>query len=147
MGISDGKGMMTHIEGVIEIKIIMAIKVAAHELVDLLLVSGMDILEFMHGLELDDIEAIWKHAVWLALEEMLTLIGSDVGDSGENVGAVSSGSLDAISVVDTAFSGLVIHVKVLEIIVKVDRSGAKVSTKQSGVGGKNSGDVDVTFTA
>ena len=120
---------MADIEGVIEIEIIMTIKMAADELVDLLLASGMEILEFMHGLELDNIEAIRKHAIWLALEEMLTLIGSDVRDSGENVGAVSSGSLDAISVVYTTFSGLVIYVKVLEIIVEVDGSGAEVSPK------------------
>ena len=37
----------------------MPVKVTSDELVDLLLRSRVEVLELMHGLELDDIQSIW----------------------------------------------------------------------------------------
>ena len=51
---------------------------------------------------------------------MFTLICRNVRNGGENVSAVSGGSLYAIAVIYATFSSLVVNVKVLEVIVKVD---------------------------
>ncbi len=51
---------------------------------------------------------------------MFALICRNVRNGGENISAVSGRSLYAIAVIYAAFSGLVIDVKVLEVIVKVD---------------------------
>lgn len=51
---------------------------------------------------------------------MFALICRNVRYGRENISAVSGGSLYAISVIYAAFSGLMVDVKVLEVIVKVD---------------------------
>lgn len=48
--------------------------------------------------------------------------------------------------VDTPLSSFMIHIKVLKIVVKVDGTGTQVSTEQRGVGGKDGGHVDVSFS-
>lgn len=78
---------------------------------------------------------------------MLTLVGSDVRDRGEDVGAVGSGSLDTVAVVDATLAGLVVDVKVLQVVVEVNGAGAQVSTEQGGVSGEDGRDVDVTLAA
>lgn len=60
--------LRTHIESVVEIKVVMPIKVTTDEFVDLCLARGMKILEFVNSLELDDIEAVRKYAIGLPLE-------------------------------------------------------------------------------
>ena len=55
------------------------------------------------------------------------------------------GTLDAVAMVNTAFSCLVIYVKVLEVVVEVDASGAEVSAEEGCVSSKDCCDVDVTF--
>lgn len=50
-------------------------------------------------------------------------------------------------VVDTTLASLVIDVKVLKVVVKVDAARAEVSSEQSGMGGKDGGDVDVSLSA
>ena len=51
---------------------------------------------------------------------MLCLIGGNVGDGGEDIGAVGSRAFDAISVVDTTLPRFVVDIKVLKIVVEVD---------------------------
>ena len=55
------------------------------------------------------------------------------------------GALDAISVVDSTFSGLVINVEVLEVVVEVDRASTEVPPEEGGVGGEDGGYVYVTL--
>jgi hypothetical protein len=76
---------------------------------------------------------------------MLGLVGRDVRDGSEDICAVCGRTFDAISVVDTALSGFVINVKVLQIIVKVDRASTEVSTQESRVCREDDGEVDVPF--
>lgn len=101
----------------------------------------------MHCLELDDIEAIGKDTVWFPFEEVLTFIGSYVGDGGEDICAMGCAALDAISVVYTTLPCLVVHIKILEIVIKVDRASTEIATEKSGVGSKYGGDVNVSFSA
>lgn len=49
--------------------------------------------------------------------------------------------------VDTSLPGLVVNVKVLEVVVEVDASGTEVSTEEGGVGGEDGGDVNVSLSA
>jgi len=134
-----------HIEGIIQIKIVMAVEIASDKLVNLALAGGMQIMELVHGLELDDIQAIWQDAIRFSLQQMLQLVCNDVGDSGKNVCIMCRGTLNAVVVVNTVFSSLVVDVKVLEVVVEIDTSGAEVSAEESCVSSKDSCDVDVTF--
>ena len=49
--------------------------------------------------------------------------------------------------VNTTLASFVVHIKVLQVVVKVDASRTKVSSEQGGVGGEDGGDVDVSFPA
>jgi hypothetical protein len=49
--------------------------------------------------------------------------------------------------VDPPLARLVIHIKVLQIVVKVYATGAQVPPEQRGVGGEDGGDVNVSFPA
>ena len=48
----------THVEGVVQIEVAVSIKVPANELVDFGFALGMEILKFVHGLELDHIKPV-----------------------------------------------------------------------------------------
>ena len=58
----------THIESVVQVEIVMTIEVATHEFVNFGLTSSMQVLEFMHGLEFDNIQAIWHDAIWFPFQ-------------------------------------------------------------------------------
>lgn len=49
--------------------------------------------------------------------------------------------------VDTPLASLVINIKVLQVVVEIDRSGTQVSSEQRRVGGEDGGHVDMTFPA
>ena len=78
---------------------------------------------------------------------MLGLVRSDVRDGGEDVCAVRRGPLNAVSVVDSALAGLVVDVKVLQVVVEVDRARTKVSAEQGRVRREDGRDVDVALPA
>ena len=101
----------------------------------------------MYRLEFHNIEAVWEDAVRFTFEEVFCFVGGNVADGGKDIGGMGAGTFDAITMVDPSFAGLVIDVKVLKIVVKVDGAGAEVSPEESGVGGKDGGDVDATFSA
>ena len=135
------------VEGVVEIEVVVAVEVAAREIVDLFLGLGVQVLELVHGRELDHVEAVREHAVGLALQEVLALVGGDVRDGCEDVAGVGGGALDAVAVVDAALAGLGIDVEELQVVVEVDGAGAEVSAKECGVGGEDGGDVDPPLAA
>ena len=49
--------------------------------------------------------------------------------------------------VNAALAGLLVDVKVLEVVVEIDRAGAEVAAEEGGVGGEDGGDVDVSLAA
>lgn len=73
---------------------------------------------------------------------MLALVCGDMRNGGEDIGGVRSGALDAVSVVNASLSGFSIHIKVLEVIVEVDRASTEVATEKGGMRGENGGHVD-----
>lgn len=107
----------------------------------------MEILEFVHRLELDDIETVWKDTIGFALEQMLALVCGDVRDSGEDIGTMRGRTFDAVSVIDTTLSGFVVDVKVLEIVIEIHGSCAEISSKKGSMCGEDCGDVDVALSA
>ena len=137
----------THIERVFEVKVVVAIEVTTNKVVDLGLGSSVEVLELVHRLELDDVETVGKDAIRLPFEKVLGLVGSDVRDGGEYVSAMGGATLDAVAVIDATFAGFVVDVKVLEIVVKIDAAGAEVATEESGMCGKDGGNIDVAFAA
>lgn len=78
---------------------------------------------------------------------MFTFVCRNVRDSSEDISAVSGGTLYAIAVIYAAFTGLVVDVKVLEVVVKVDGSRTEISAKKGGMGGKYGSDVEMTLSA
>ena len=78
---------------------------------------------------------------------MFGFVGGNMRDSGKDIAAVSSSTLDAVSVVDATLASLVVDIKVPEVVVKVDGSSAKVTSEQGSMGGKDGGDVDMTLAA
>lgn len=133
------------IDGVIRVKVVVAIKVTSNEIVDLLLGNLMQVLEFVDRRELCDVQAVRQHTVRLALEQMLRLKCSDVRYSGEDVARMGGSALNAVAVVDTALTSLGVDIKVLKVVVKVNGAGAKVSTEKSSVSGEDGGDVDAAL--
>jgi len=119
---------------------------APNELIDFGLGGGVHILEFMHSLKLDDIQAIWQYTIRFAFQQMLTLVCRNMGDGRKNISTVSSRTFNTVSVIDTTFPGFVIDIKVLKIIVEIYGTGTEVSAKKSGVGSEDGSDVDMTFT-
>jgi hypothetical protein len=120
----------------------MSVEVASHKIVDLFFGLLMEILKLMHRRELGDVKAIWQHPVRLALEEMLTLICSDVRYCGEDVARVGSGSFDAISMVNASLSRLCVHVEPLQVVVEVDGPSTQVSPQQRSMGSEDRGHID-----
>lgn len=102
----------------------MPVEVTTDEFVDFGLAGGMEVLEFVHRLELDDVQAVRKNAIGFALEKMLALVGGDMGNGGEYVSAMGRRTFDAVSVVDSAFSRFMVDVKVLQVVVEIDRACA-----------------------
>ena len=76
---------------------------------------------------------------------MFGLVGGDVRDGGKDVCAVCGRTFDAIPVVDTTLAGFVIDVKVLKVVVKVDRACTQVSAEEGRVCREDGSDVDVPF--
>lgn len=66
---------------------------------------------------------------------------------GEDIGAVRCSPLDAVPMVNSSLTSLVVHIKVLKIIIKVNRSSTQISPQESGVSGENSGDVNMALAA
>lgn len=73
----------------------------------------MDVLEFVHCLELHYVQSVRKDAIWLSFQQMFAFVSSDVRNRRKDVRAVCGGTLDAIAVVDPAFACFVIDIKVL----------------------------------
>jgi len=78
---------------------------------------------------------------------MLAFVGCNVRNGGEDIACMCSCTFNAVTVVDTTFSSFRIHIKVLEIIVEIDRTSAKISSKESGMGSKDCGNIDSAFLA
>ena len=57
-------------------------------------------------------------------------------DGGEDVSCMRCSPFDAISVVYAALASLGINIKVLEVVVEVNRPSAKISPKECSVCGK-----------
>jgi hypothetical protein len=108
------------IESVLEIKVVMTIKVTADKVVNTLLGDSMQVLELVHGRELDDVQSVWQDAIGLAFQQMLSLVGSDMGDGCKDIAAVSGSALDAVTVVDATLSSLVVDIEGAEVVVEID---------------------------
>ena len=131
------------VEGVFWLEIVMAIKVTADKVVDLFLGLLMEVLELMHGRELGDVETVGEDTIGLALEQMLTLVGGDVGNGGEDIARMGGSSLDAVSVIDTALSSLSINIEPLKVVIEVHRACAQVATEKSGMCREDSRNVNL----
>ncbi|KAF8992464.1 hypothetical protein BDZ89DRAFT_1054160 [Hymenopellis radicata] len=64
---------------------------------------------------------------------------------GEDVGTVGSRAFNAVSVIDPAFSRFVVHVKILEIVVKVDGTCGEAASQERCSCGKDGSDIDMVF--
>ena len=132
------------VERLVQVEVVVAVEVAAHEVVDLLLGESVQVLELVQGAELLDAEAVGRDDVGLALEQVLGLVARDARHGGEDVSAVSGRALHAVAVVDAAVAGLLVQVEVAQVVVEVAVAGAQVAAEQRGVRGEYGGHVQVT---
>ena len=54
---------------------------------------------------------------------------------------------DTVSVVNAAFSRLVVDVEVLKVVIKVYATRTEIAAQKSSMGGEYGGDIDVAFPA
>lgn len=117
------------------------------KIVDLFLGLLVQILELVHGGEFGDVETVGQHSVRLALEKMLRFVGSDVGDGSEDIARVCRCTLNTVTVVDATLTSFRINVKILQVIIKINRSSAKISTKKGSVSREDGCAVDAALLA
>lgn len=130
------------VKSIVEIEIVMAIEMAADKVVELLLRLGMEVLEFVNRGKLRNVETIREDAIRLPLKKVLTLESRDVRNRREHVAAVSSSTLNAVTMIDSALSGFRIHVEILEVVVEVYATSTEVTSQESGMRGEDRRDVD-----
>lgn len=85
----------------------------SNKVMDLLFGLLMQILEFVHSREFGNIETIGKHAIGLSFQKMLAFICSDMRDGSKDIAGMCGCPLNAVPMVDTTFSSLMIYIKVL----------------------------------
>lgn len=107
----------------------------------------MQILELVHGGEFRHVQTVGQDTIGLALEKMLRLVCSNVGNGGKDIAGVCGGALNAVSVVDTTLSSFRVNVKVLQVVVEIDGTSAQVSPEKSRVGGEDCGHINATLLA
>jgi hypothetical protein len=133
------------VQCVFKIEIVVSVKVASNEIVNLFFRLGVKVLELVHSGKLDNIQTVWQHTIWLSLEQMLRFERSDMRDSCEHICRMRSSSLDTISVIDSTLSSFGINIKVLQVVVEINAAGAKVTSQESCMGGENGGDVNAAL--
>ena len=135
------------VQSLVGIEVIVAIEVTADKVIDPLLVGLMQVLELVRGRKLLDVETIGQDAIGLPLEQVLTLVGGDVGDSGEDIGSMSGATFYAVPVVNASLASLRIAVEPLEVVVEIHRTRTQVATEKSGMCGEDCRDVDPSLLA
>lgn len=133
------------VQRLVGIKVIVPIEMTANKVVDALLVGLVQVLELVSCAELLDIETVGQNTVGLALEQVLALVGGDVGDGCKDIGGMCCAAFDAVAVVDTSLARLGVAVKVLQVVVEIDRTGAEVAAEKGSVSGEDGGHIDLAL--
>lgn len=117
------------IQRVIQIKVQMTIKVTSDKIMNLGLVLSVKILKLMQSTTLlSDIKTVRRNTISLLLQQMLSLIRSDVGYGSKDIGTIGSSSLHTVAVVDATFASFIIDIKQVQRVVKVHTTRTQVST-------------------
>ena len=133
------------VQRLVRIEVIVPIEMTADKVVDALLVGLVQVLELVSCAELLDIETVGQNTVGLALEQVLALVGGDVGDGCKDIGGMCCAAFDAVAVVDTSLARLGVAVKVLQVVVEIDRTGAEVAAEKGSVSGEDGGHIDLAL--
>ena len=118
---------------------------ASNEVMNLLFRLFVQVLKLVHSGKLFDVQTIGQNSVRFTLQQMLTLVGSDVRDGCEDIRCMGSCTFYAVSVIYTTLARLGVDIEVLKVIVEVNRASAKISAQKSSVGGEDSGNIDPSF--
>ena len=133
------------VKRLVRVEIVVAIEMTTDKVVDALLVGLVQVLELVSCAELLDIETVGQNTVGLALEQVLALVGGDVGDGCKDIGGMCCAAFDAVAVVDTSLARLGVAVKVLQVVVEIDRTGAEVAAEKGSVSGEDGGHIDLAL--
>lgn len=74
---------------------------------------------------------------------MFRLVGSDVGNSSEDVTGVGGSPFNTVSMIDAAFSSLGIDIKPLKVVVEIHGSGTEISSQQGCMSSEDGGHIDL----
>lgn len=133
------------VQGIVRVKVIVAIEVTANKVVNLLLGLLVQVLEFMDGGKFGYVEPVGQDTIGLSLQQMLRLECCNVRHGRKYVARVCGCALDTVSMVDAPLAGFGVDVEVLQVVIKVDRAGAKISSEESGMRREDGGDVNATL--
>lgn len=101
------------VQSVFQIEVIVAVEMPSDEVVNLFFRLSVEVLELVHGRKLDDIQAVGKDTIWFSLEQMLTLVGRDVGDSSEDITRMGCCTFNTVTVVNSSLACFGVDIKVL----------------------------------
>ena len=110
------------VESFVQIKVIMTIKMAPNETVDLLFRLCMQILEFVESTELFNHQSVGSQDVGFPLQEVFWLDCRNLWNRGENVRRMCCCSLHAITVVNLAISRFFVNWNWKEQVINVIRN-------------------------
>jgi hypothetical protein len=65
----------------------------------------------------------------------------------EHISAMCCSTFNAVPMVDSSFSCFTVDIEMGEVVVKVDRPGAKIASKQSSMSGEDCCHIDTTLSA
>jgi len=137
---------LTHVECIVEIKVVMTVEVAPDKFVDFGFACSMHVLEFVYRLEFNDIQAVGNYAVRFPFKQVFTFIGCDVRNGCEHVGAVCCRAFYAVSVINASLSSFMVDVKILQIIIEINGTGTQIPAEKRCMCREYGSHVDMSLT-
>ncbi|KAH3681838.1 hypothetical protein WICPIJ_007198, partial [Wickerhamomyces pijperi] len=116
------------VQSVVQVEVVVAVEMALDEFVDLFFFQSVEVLEFMDGLELDNVQTIRQDPVWLSLQQVLRFVCGDQGNCGENIATVRGGSFNAVTVIDPSLTGFSVNIKVSQVVVEINTTSTEITT-------------------
>ena len=125
----------------------MTIKMAPDKFIDFGFACRMHVLKFVNRLEFNDVQTVRKYAVWFPFKQVFAFICCDVRNGCEHISAMCCRTFYAVSVINSSFSGFVVDIKILQIVIEINGAGTEIAAEQRCVCRKYGSDVDMSLTA
>jgi len=71
-----------------------------------------------------------ESGTWFSLQKMFRFKSSNMGNCCKNMSKMGRGSFNAVSMVDLSFSGFLVRVEMMDIVVEINVTRAKISIEK-----------------